>query len=221
MIENNNEKYKEIGIIDFNFECVNAEYHRPKEQVPSDITLKKPVIYLYPENTQKINIKFADSTKLTHTYPKYNENDGWEVIASPDGKLVDKDNREYYCLYWEGLDNSNKEINEGFVVEGEDAAKFLEKKLKILGLTERETNEFIIYWLPILEENKYNLIKFRLNNELNKQVPLEITPKPDTLIRIAMDFKALDSKIEIPEQRLQKIQRKGYTVVEWGGRELK
>ena len=49
---------------------------------------------------------------------------------------------------------------EGFIVKGEDTAKFLEEKLEILGLNEREAEEFIIYWLPKLEANKYNYIRF-------------------------------------------------------------
>ena len=44
----------------------------------------------------------------------------------------------------------------GFVVEGKDTIKFLEEKLKQLGLTDKEADEFIIYWLPKLENNKYN-----------------------------------------------------------------
>ena len=52
-------------------------------------------------------------------------------------------------------------------------------------------------------------------------MPLGIEPKPDTVIRVLMDWKALDEKIEVKEQKLEKTERKGYTVVEWGGSELK
>ena len=48
-------------------------------------------------------------------------------------------------------------------------------------------------------------------------MPLIITPKPDTLIRINMEYMPLDSVIDIKEQQLIKADRKGYTVVEWGG----
>ena len=52
-------------------------------------------------------------------------------------------------------------------------------------------------------------------------MPLEINPKPESLIRIMMDWKGLQNKIEVKEQILNTPKRDGYTVVEWGGSELK
>ena len=69
---------------------------------------------------------------------------------------------------------------------------FLEEKLALLGLTEREANEFIIYWLPKLENNQYNFIRFQTIEEINKNMPLTVTPNPDSIIRVMMEFKALD-----------------------------
>ena len=112
-------------------------------------------------------------------------------------------------------------MNEGFCIKGKDIIKFLEEKLEILGLNERETEEFIIYWLPKMENNNYNYIRFETIEEQNQAMPLNINPKPDSLIRIMMDWKGLDNKIEVKEQVLQSPKREGYTVVEWGGSELK
>ena len=112
-------------------------------------------------------------------------------------------------------------MEEGFVVKGEDTIKFLEEKLEILGLNEREANEFIIYWLPKLESNKYNFIRFQTEEEINNNMPLEITPKPDTIIRIVMEYKGLKEPIKVQKQQLQTPKRTGYTVVEWGGTEIK
>ena len=52
-------------------------------------------------------------------------------------------------------------------------------------------------------------------------MPLDITPTPETLIRVFMEFKGLDEKITINEQKLEKVKRNGYTVVEWGGSKQK
>lgn len=52
-------------------------------------------------------------------------------------------------------------------------------------------------------------------------MPLEFSEKPDTLIRVIMDFKPLNKKINVKEQKLERMQRKGFTIVEWGGREIK
>lgn len=99
-------------------------------------------------------------------------------------------------------------------------ADFLENKLKKLGLTDKEANEFIIYWLPLLEKNKYNLIHFA-TEEYNKQAPLEILPKPDSLIRILMVYKPLSKPVTVNQQQLITPDRKGFIVVEWGGIETK
>ena len=45
-------------------------------------------------------------------------------------------------------------------MKGEDTAKFLEGALAELGLTEKEANTFIMYWLPQMENNPYNVISF-------------------------------------------------------------
>ena len=94
----------------------------------------------------------------------------------------------------------NKEV--ASIVKGEDALSFLEEKLEILGLNYKEQEEFIIYWLPKLDSNKYNYIRFETLEEQNNNMPLLITPKPDTLIRINMEYMPLDEKIDIKEQQL-------------------
>lgn len=187
---------------------------------PIRITTDKPIIYIYPTEETKVNVKVGRPENLTHTYPKYN--DGWEVIAKPSGDLTDTNTgRNLYSLYWEGINTVEPNMNEGFIVKGEDTIAFLEEKLSVLGLNEREVNEFIIYWLPKLESNKYNFIRFQTQEEINSNMPLEITPKPDTVIRIVMEFKGLEEPIEVQEQRLETPERTGYTVVEWGGTEVK
>ena len=50
---------------------------------------RKPVIYLYPEETTEVTVKLDFKGKLTSTYPAY-EN-GWKVTAQPDGTLTDAD----------------------------------------------------------------------------------------------------------------------------------
>lgn len=180
----------------------------------------KPMIYLYPnEDNTNITIKLGNSNLLTTTYPKYN--DSWNVVANSDGNLYDLNtNRYYYGLYWEGIDNSEINLNEGFVIKGSESSKFLEDKLSYLGLNGREINEFIVYWLPKLESNKYNYIRFRTIDEINKYMPIESNYSFDTTIRVIMDFKGLNRRIKVDEQRLTKVERTGSTLVEWGGREI-
>ena len=184
-------------------------------------TTDKPIIYIYPTKSINVSIILGNPQYISHSYPKYTN--GWNVTANPDGTLIDNSTgRKLYALYWEGKSlPKDTSMNEGFCIKGEDTIKFLEEKLEILGLNERETEEFIIYWLPKMENNNYNYIRFETIEEQNQAMPLNITPKPDSLIRIMMDWKALDSKITLKEQILKSPKREGYTVVEWGGSELK
>lgn len=176
----------------------------------------KPIIYIYPTSDIDLKVTLGNKDNLLYTYPKYN--DSWNVHVSIDGNIYDYNTkRNYYGLYWEGIDNHKLDLTTGFVVKGSDTVSFLEEKLAILGLNDYEINEFIIYWIDKLESNKYNFISFRNIDEIEKSMPLNFSIKPDTLIRIMMDFKPLDNYINVNEQQLNKVERKGFTVVEWGG----
>ena len=182
---------------------------------------EKPIIYLYPTQDEEVNVSLGYPDKITSSYPKYEES--WSVLAHPNGDLKDlKTGKSLYSLYYE---NNNvvrfKVEKEGFCVKGTEVAECLEEKLAKLGLTEREAEEFIIYWLPRLEKNKYNYIRFATNEEINANMPLEINPKPDTLIRVLMTFKGINRPIKVEEQKIETPERILFTAVEWGGTEIK
>lgn len=234
-------------------ECITNEKDRIKS-IDVPISADKPVINLYNyvnsnqvysgiESTDnkvdtvskniKANIKLRlQNGSLTYTYPKYDNLKGWNVEIS---NILDKeaggtilniaDNKEYNYLYWEGTSSINYNPNEGFVIAGEDTSAFLEDALKTLGLNRREANEFIVYWLPKMESNKYNYITF-LNEEYTTKAELMIEPNPDNLLRVYMMFKGLNSEDEMEPlaQNLEELKgnfkRDGFTVVEWGGTEI-
>lgn len=181
----------------------------------------KPIIYLYPTEDIEISVELLKDKNLTCSYPKYK--DKWNVLAQPNGNLKDlTTDRQLYALYYESENSIDFKVeNDGFVIKGEDTAEFLEEKLAILGLNERESEEFIIYWLPKLESNKYNYIRFATLDEINANMPLEINPTPDTIIRVLMTFKGLDNPIDVQEQQLKTPDRTGFVAVEWGGTEIK
>ena len=178
----------------------------------------KPVIYLYPEEEMEVEVKLDYSGVFTTTYPAYE--DGWNVVAKPDGSLTSTaTGREYYCLFWEGVSEVEYDLSKGFVVPGDETEQFLEEALATLGLTEKEANEFIIYWLPQMEGNAYNLISFQ-DEVYTDNAKLEITPAPDSVLRVFMAWKALDEPLEIEPQLLERVFQEGFTVVEWGGAKL-
>ena len=187
------------------------------EPTPEITMPAKPVIYLYPEEVTDVTVELDYVGELTCTYPAYR--DGWHVTAHPDGTLYDESGQEYYCLYWEGSDQCWT-MDEGFCVAGADTAAFLEDALEKLGLNRREANEFLIYWLPLMDDNPYNLICFQ-DAAYTDAAKLDISPAPDTVIRVFMTWKPLEKAVEIAPQTLTAPERTGFTVVEWGGGEVK
>ena len=129
---------------------------------------------------------------------------------------ADDAGQTYSYLYWEGTDTIAYDFSQGFCVAGTDTAAFLEDALAQLGLTRREANEFIVYWLPQMQENPYNLIAFQ-SDRYTQAAKLTIDPPPDTLLRVFMAWKPLEKAVEIPAQDLTAPERTGFTAVEWGG----
>ncbi len=174
----------------------------------------KPVIYLYPEQETEVNVKLDLKGEFTFTYPEYNE--GWTVTAKPDGTIM-SNGKQYSYLFWEGtMPDFKTDFKEGFVVKGSESAGFLRDVLEKMGLTPKEYNEFIVYWAPKLQKNAYNKIYFA-QKEYEKHARLDINPKPDSILRVFMVYEKADGDTVLPEQKIKPFERKGFTVVEWGG----
>ena len=178
----------------------------------------KPVIYLYPEQETTVSVSLDYAGTLTATYPAYE--DGWRVTAEPDGTLYDEAGNEYSYLFWEGESKPDYDFSKGFCVAGADTADFLRKTLAEIGLTPKEYNEFIVYWLPKMQENPYNLISFQ-SERYTDTAKLDIDPEPDSVLRVFMAWKPLSKPQTIEPQTFTPFARDGFTVVEWGGCEVK
>ena len=178
----------------------------------------KPVDYLYPEAEMEVTVSLDYDGELTCVYPAM-ENGAWSVTASPDGTLTDASGQTYNYLYWEGVSATAYDFSQGFCVPGGDTAAFLEDALSQLGLNRREANEFIVYWLPRMEANPYNLIAFQFDTYTD-HARLTITPEPDATLRVFMAWRPLSTPVELPAQELPAFERTGFTVVEWGGAEI-
>ena len=179
----------------------------------------KPVIYLYPKETIDISVQLnIKNSEFTTIYPKFNEKNTWNVKAKPNGDILIND-KTYPYLFWEAESYNPQETNEGFIVTEENAEKFLEEKLDILGLNEKEKTDFITYWLPVLLRNKLSSCSFQTKKFFNN-IELNVTPKPDSMIRVFLTIKKLEKPVNVREQKLKSVERKGFTVVEWGGSDI-
>lgn len=191
--------------------------HEKEEEFDPGMTDAKPVIYLYPEKETEVSVRLDYDGELSCAYPTYDGS--WTVTASPDGTLTGENGQSYNYLYWEGVSDIEYDFSEGFCVAGENAAAFLEQALEKLGLNRREANEFIVYWLPKLEQSKYNLISFQ-TDVYTEHARLIVLPEPDSVLRVFMAWQSLDAPVDIQPQALPSFERNGFTVVEWGGAEV-
>jgi len=183
-----------------------------------DGLVKKPVLYLYPEKEIDVEVKLSiKNSEFTCVYPKFEDENEckWKVKANPNGELSIS-GKKYPYLFWEAESYKSQDFNEGFIVKSENAEEFLEEKLKILGLNDKESSEFITYWLPVLIKNKMSICSFQTEQFLDN-FKYEITPKPDSFLRVFLSIKKIDKEINIKEQNLKGFKREGFVAVEWGG----
>jgi len=205
----------------------------------------KPVVYLYPPQTETVKVQFTAPMTLTTSVPTYNN--GWTVSAKPNGQLTDlqpqntdcaqfspaKFGQEYAAaacashtypyLFWAGQGHSVQypTVTTGWVVSSSDLAAFMNKTLDNVGFTATEKNDMLSYWLPTLEKTSapYYRISFLNTAQMNQIAPMSIVPQPDNLYRLFLDWQPLVSKPTVPiaPQQLEKVNRTGFTAVEWGG----
>lgn len=176
----------------------------------------KPVIYLYPEKPEKVSVKVEPVGGMSYSDPLYGN--GWIVNADTNSNLIEiKSGKTYPYLFWEGRGGIYEQPQKGFVVERKNIHNFLIEKLAKLGLNKKETADFMEFWEPRMQNSPYYFVTFLGNQAMDQLAPLTIDPKPDTIIRILMDFMPLEKPIEIEGYEIKTPERKGFTVVEWGG----
>jgi hypothetical protein len=184
-------------------------------------TLKKPVIYLYPETATDITVQLHTAGKLAFTYPVLK--DSWKFTAQPDGNLVFAHQTVPY-LFWEvdqPVQNPFNTSSSGFIVHGSEAVAFLEEKLSAMGLNAREQTDFITFWGPQLAAHPINRVVFVLNDACNSYATLDITPQPAHVNRLYLIWQPISTEGSLMQpQELPVLNREGFDVLEWGGIEL-
>jgi hypothetical protein len=205
----------------------------------------KPVIYLYPPKPTEVSVKFMTPMRLTTDIPTY-ANDGWHVLAQPDGELTDLqpqftdcaaidstapgseyaysacEHNDYPYLYWEGQASGQYPTpTGGWVVPQANIANFLDQKLTQIGLTSKEKSDMMSYWVSeLLQKNSpYYRISFFQTAQMDQFIPMDVSPKPDTTLRVFLDWSPLASMPSVLPQpeTLYHVDRQGFTLVEWGG----
>ncbi len=176
----------------------------------------KPVVYLYPTTAQNVSVKVGANVKVSD--PLYDPITGWKnVWADPSG-LLSFGGKQYSSLFWEGPGYGvYPNISEGTVVKTPDVINTIKSQLVAQGFNNNEINDFINYWAPNMPNKPYVRLTWFNTDQMNQLAPLNIMPKPDTVIRTFLDFQGLDKPVNIPAQTFEKTPRAGFTVTEWGG----
>lgn len=179
--------------------------------------MAKPVIYLYPVKPMTVSVRVEPPGGVTVSDPPYEH--GWTVEASPDGALRTADGRAHPYLFWESaLTEPPGPLTEGAVVPRAGLSRFLDASLATLGLSMVEARDFKAYWLPLMAQAPFVAVRFVPTSEIDAAAPLTIEPRPDTRIRVLMDFRPLERPVPLGAQVLEPAPaRRGFTVVEWGG----
>ena len=176
----------------------------------------KPVIYLYPQQPTVASVQV--DADIRRSAPMYVPNAGWQkVLALPNGQLL-YNGSSYGSLYWEGYGaGTYPQITSGTVVPRNQVVSTIRMQLAQQGLTTAEINDFMTFWQPKLPATPYTRLTWLTKAQLDQLAPLHITPQPQTVIRVFLDFAGLDQPLPLPSQHFSAPQRQGFTAVEWGG----
>ena len=108
-------------------------------------------------------------------------------------------------------------LKTGWCIKQENIQIELPKILHKLGLNKQEMFDFMEYWLPRFDEHEFYKFKLLINEQLDNFVELDVSPKPDSVLRLLFFFEGCDEFEKLQEPKFSEFKRKGTTVVEWGG----
>jgi hypothetical protein len=222
--------YQEIVIWKYPFQSqhvVTIDFYPDYSSSHQQENVLKPVIYLYSDTEIDVTLKLSCKGEQTYSYPSYD--DGWKVRVSSKGPTDKETGIVYPYLFWEGqqkdlgFGTENGHI-EGFVIATDTVTDFLENTLVALGLNETEKTDFITFWGPRMVLKPFALVQFFVDDSYAEKVAgLAINPKPDAMRRIYMVFAPLENpemRVSVIAQKFSSFERRGFTVVEWGGSQL-
>lgn len=193
----------------FRIECPDADYY--------NIAAYSPLIYLYPQQTTATQVKI-NSPLISLKLPL--KTNSWDVTAFPNGTLETQEGKKHPYIPYEFLRSDFKRPVRGFVIEGSKLEEYLRKDLwKKLGLTDSEINDYWQDAKPRVKPAQYYFISLIDRSEIDRVLPMEVNPKPDTIIRNMTYILPLSTPFTtqpLEEEKLIAPERKGFTVLENG-----
>ena len=111
----------------------------------------------------------------------------------------------------------------GSYVRQAETVSFLEKQLTAIGLNASEQNDFITYWAPRMMTYEVCKVHFLVGDAYDVVSTMTVEPQPDTQLRVFMVFEGMKEGNLTPlkAQEFPSFKREGFTLIEWGGTELR
>ncbi len=183
------------------------------EECDTCIVAYKPNIYLYPiEKTQlTVKLKFPKGGKVIKSIPEYGKS--WNVSVASNGLINDS----FTYLFYESSQPDIWQREYGWTINVDELDLFFRKNLNDYGFKAHEIDDFIDYWIPRLKEYDYYLIYPQTNSIINKVIELNISKKPDNLLRLFYFIEGQkNTKVKLKNPIVNHFERKDFFVTEWG-----
>ena len=128
------------------------------------------------------------------------------------------DNRESYVyLFYESKTQMHFfQKEEAWLIKSDTRKEQYEQILKEYGFNEQEIADFVEFWTEKLPQGTDYLMYPQNTAIVNRAMPIQILPKPDSMERMWFVFVTDDGR-SVKEPKTEAIKRNAYAVVEWGG----
>jgi len=177
-----------------------------------DIIVYKPNIYIYPIYNLNlcVEISFPLGGEILESIPPYA--DQWCVDIDTTGKI----NNQYNYLYYESRQANIFQYKKGWCIARSDMNSFFEDNMKQYDFSDAEIEDFIEYWMPLLDESDYYMIYPQTNEIIDEIIHLDFSISPDHVYRLFYGVVGVEQYREIEAPGIEAFNRDGFHVVEWG-----
>ncbi|MEZ4748450.1 MAG: hypothetical protein R3C41_20465 [Calditrichia bacterium] len=181
-------------------------------QDSSRVVVRKPNIYIYPENRIDITVSlfFPNGGEIIESIPEYKM--GWEVSVDTNG-VIDE---QYGFLFYECQISNFFQRDSGWVVSRSEVDSFFKKNLYSYGFRGREIDDFIEFWVPKLDDSEHYVVYPQVDGFIDEYIQLNINPLPQTMIRLFYVIDNYNDKRVIHQPIIRQFSRNGFVVLEWG-----
>ena len=201
-----------LPIILIDFGCKESSTE-PIDSDTSSTIVRKPNIYIYPiqKISLSVDINFPKGGNIVESIPEYKN--GWNINVEPNGKI---DNLYDYLFYECKIPEFAQE-EYGWIIKKENLEEFFRDNLTSSGFNEKEINDFIEYWIPILVNFNYFEIYPQYKSSVDKVININFSNEPINFFRLCYLIVGRDdNSIQPKEPIIEKAIRSGYFAVEWG-----